>query len=623
MIAATTDVEGKLVTCLRSIFVLRYGLVIILFTVALAFTGCGKEQEARYDSPDITVEELRAHVQFLASEELNGRRTGTPGAVAASDYLVAQLKRSKIPPGNNGQYFQRFRFTADVRLAGKNTLSVRAGEESNALLLNEEFRPLGFSGSATVRGPLVFAGYGITSDSLGYDDYAGIDVSGKIVLVLRYGPEGDNPQGEFGEFISLRYKAENAREHGALGMIVIPGPAPYADDRLIPLEYDRHSEAGIPAVSAKREPFQTLFVSQRDSLREIQADLNLHKTGTGFAFNNVTAQLRTDLRYVRRHGRNVIGFVEGRHPEHRDEALVIGAHFDHLGVGGEGSLVPDTVVVHHGADDNASGTAALLELAEYFSMEGNRLRHSLIFAAFSGEELGLLGSSRYTEVPPFPLDRTLAMFNLDMIGRPQDSTLIIEGVGTSPVWDSLVTEANRVNRWTINPEGIQGYGASDHVPFYAEDIPVLFFYTGMHGDYHRPTDDWEKLNYSGFRDVVSYIAGLIRITDRLQITPPFAESGLNGSRRSRYRVVAGIVPEYATTIQGVRIAEVEEAGPAAQAGLQSGDIIRKFGDRDVNNVYDYTMTLQSFEPGAVVDMIVLRDGIRRRFSVVLERGNVE
>jgi len=473
------------------------------------------------------------------------------------------------------------------------------------------------SSSGGASGPLVFAGYGITADSLGYDDYAGLDVKNKIVLLLRYGPEGDNPQGEFGSYLSLRYKASNALRHGAVAMIVIPGPEPYPEDRLVRLQYDQAGDAGIPAVSAKRGLFESLFIQQADSLAEIQAQLNLHKVGGGILFRDVEARIHTDLMYVHKNGENVIGYLSGTAPGARDSAIVIGAHYDHLGMGGPGSLAPGTRAIHNGADDNASGTAALLELGRYFSGSHTPLRHTIIFAAFSGEEEGLLGSKQYVREPPFPLNRTIAMLNMDMIGRPRDSILIVGGTGTTPLWDSLLTAANRPYHWDLNTNR-EGYEPSDHLSFLVKDIPVLFFFTGIHRDYHRPSDDWDKLNYPEYTSVVRYIADVIRALDSLRVPLPFVPSERPVRRTVRYRVSLHIIPDYGANVRGLRISDVLPGGPAESAGLRDGDVIVQFGDREINNIYDYTYALQEFVPGAVADVIVVRNGNRQRFTVALE-----
>ncbi|MCF7804181.1 MAG: M20/M25/M40 family metallo-hydrolase [Candidatus Marinimicrobia bacterium] len=589
------------------------------FALVFILIGCTGEETPRVDSPAITGQELREHVRFLASDELKGRETGTPGANRASEYLVEQFKENKVQPGNAGDYYQRFGFIAGVELGQENAFTLYSRNKEQRLELNEDFRPLGFSTSGKVSGGLVFAGYGITAESLNYDDYARLNVDGKIVLVLRYGPEGDNPHGEFGEYLSLRYKAMNARDHGAAGIIIIPGPDPYPEDELVKLRYDQAADAGIQAVSAKREPFQPLFVAAGDSLKEIQADLNLHKTGGGFEFRNVSVRLHTDLKYVRKMGRNVIGFLEGTDPTLRHRSIVIGAHYDHLGMGGHGSLVPDTSAVHNGADDNASGTAGLLELAEYFAEAENRPEHSLVFAAFSGEEIGLLGSSKFVEEPPYALDSTLAMMNMDMIGRPKDSTLILGGTGTSPVWDSLLTGVNAYFGWNLTKSNVVGVGASDHTSFYGKNIPALFFFTGVHEDYHRPSDDWQRLNYPGYEEVVRFVAGVVDSLDTFRKPLEFVETGMERDRSTDFRVSLQIIPDYAANVHGLRISSVRDDGPAAEAGMQAGDVIVQFGSKKINNIYDYTFALQEFEAGTVVDIIALRNGGQRRFTVQLER----
>jgi len=605
---------------MKNILNRRLKLVIFLTALTGLFFAydCAEKGPPAYDSPAITVQELQQHVKFLASDELKGRRTGSPGANRAAEYIVRDFKENKILPGNKGDYYQHFDFIAGVEIGKNNSLKISSTKGIRELQPGKDFRPLGFSSSGKVSGQLVFAGYGITSDSLNYDDYANIDAKNKVVLLLRYGPEGDNPHGEFGHYLSLRYKASNAKSHGAAGLIIIPGPSPYPEDELIKLRYDQSADAGIPAVSAKRAPFEPLFVAARDSLGEIQADINLHKTGEGFSFPSTSVHMQTDVRYVHKLGRNAVGYIKGSDATLQSQHIVIGAHYDHLGLGGEGSLAPDTVAVHNGADDNASGTTALLEMAEYFSTDENRPAHSLIFVAFSGEENGLLGSSKYVEDPPFPLEQTIAMLNMDMIGRMKDSTLVVGGIGTSPTWDSLLTTVNNNFKLQLT-KNQEGYGPSDHASFYSNDLSVLFFFTGVHEDYHRPSDDWMTLRYADYRTVVQFITDLVDSLDTRKTRLEFTKAGGTESRAMQFRVSLQIIPDYASNIHGLRISGVKSGGPADNAGMKKGDIIVQFGDKEINNIYDYTYALQEFEPGAVVDIIAKRNGTQKRFTVKLER----
>lgn len=591
-----------------------------LFLLALLGVGivqCGEGISSRHVSHQITSEDLQHDVKFLASDELQGRRIGTPGANRAAAFIRQSFQDAKIPPGNLGRYYQTFDYIAGVELGPDNAFYMLANDSMGAYTVDQDFRPLGLSSSGEVKGVLAFAGYGISADSLGYDDYVGLDVRNKIVLLLSYGPEGNNPQGEFGRYLSLRYKASNAQAHGAKGMIVIPGPEPYPEDRLVRLQYDQAGDAGIPAISAKRGLFEPLFAQQADSLREIQAQLNLHKVGGGILFQGVAVTIHTDLHYIHKNGENIIGYIPGTDSVARNSAIILGAHYDHLGMGGAGSLAPGTNDVHNGADDNASGTAALLELGRYFSGPEHPLRHTILFLAFSGEEEGLLGSKHYVRDPPFPLDKTIAMLNMDMIGRPRDSTLFVGDTDTSPVWDSLLTAANRKYHWHLGESKV-GYESSDHVSFYAKDIPVLFFFTGVHGDYHRPSDDWEKLNYPEYASVVRYIADVILALDSLGSPPSFTPVRRPAREVLHYQVSLHIIPDYSSDVQGLRIQDVLPGGPAENAGLQDGDVIIQFGDRQINNIYDYTFTLQNFSPGAVVDIVVVRNGARKKFTVSLE-----
>lgn len=315
---------------------------------------------------------------------------------------------------------------------------------------------------------------------------------------------------------------------------------------------------------------------------------------------------------------NVVGIIPGSDPILKDEYIVIGAHFDHLGMGGAGSLTPDTVAVHHGADDNASGTAGLLEAAEYLSWNRDSLRRSVLIASFSGEELGLLGSNYLVNHPVVPLRSMKVMINMDMVGRMSESKLVVEGIGTSPGFDSLLNALNADSLFDLSLKP-DGYGPSDHASFYSKDIPVLFFFTNMHPDYHKPSDTWEKINYDGETQVINYVLDIVRELDRAPSAPAFvkvASSAGEGDRRPM-RVTMGVIPDYADDGGGLKISGVRPEGPAEKAGLLAGDVIVKFGEKTVANIYDYMYVLQEHGPGDVVNVDVKRGEKVLSFKVTL------
>jgi aminopeptidase YwaD len=304
---------------------------------------------------------------------------------------------------------------------------------------------------------------------------------------------------------------------------------------------------------------------------------------------------------------NVLGMIEGYDQSLKDEYLVIGAHFDHLGMGGQGSLTPDTVAVHHGADDNASGSAGLLEAAENLAAERKSLRRSILFIGFSGEEMGLLGSNYFVNHPTIPLTGIKTMINMDMIGRIKENKLVVEGVGTSPGFEEMVTKLNADSTFDLSlKEG--GYGPSDHSSFYGKDIPTLFFFTNLHEDYHKPSDTWDKINYEGETGVVRFVLKIARELDNAAEAPVFTKvtsSAPQGDARPM-RVRLGVIPDYAEDVAGLKINGTQPDSPAEKGGLLGGDIIVKFGDKTIANIYDFTYVLQEHKPGDVVSVDVLR-----------------
>lgn len=581
----------------------------LLFAAALAATMVGCSGAAyRIETPEVTPDELKEHVRYLASPGLEGRRVGTPGNEKAGRYVADRFREfGLLPAGDNGTFRQKFPFVSGAKPGPTNALSFDVEGRRLSLELERTFRTLAFSADTSVAAGLVFAGYGITDTSQGYDDYAGIDVRGKIVVVLRFTPKGDDPHSPFVTHSSLRAKTFRARDRGAAGLIFVSGPLDAEKPELLSFSFDQgFSSSGIAVATVSWATLDTLLASEGKSARTVQEGINSTQKPASFAMK-ATARMTTSIRKIMGESFNVAGILPGNDPVLRDEYIVIGAHFDHLGMGGPGSLAPDTVAVHHGADDNASGTAALLEAAEHLAFTRDSLRRSILFLGFSGEENGLLGSAYYVGHPTVPLSSMRTMINMDMVGKLRDGKLVVEGIGTSPGFDSLLNALNRDSSFnlTLKPDG---YGPSDHASFYGKDIPVLFFFTNMHNDYHKPSDTWEKLNYEGEAQVVRYVVGIVRELGRSEKAPSFtkvASSAPQGDRRPM-RVTMGVVPDYADEGGGLKINGVRPGGPAEKAGILAGDLIVKFGEKTVSNIYDYTYILQEHAPGDVVAVEVKR-----------------
>ena len=533
---------------------------------------------------------IQKDVKYLASDALEGRLTGSKGATEAAHYIAKEFSRLGLKPlilkanGTDNRYLQQFPYVAGVSL-GKNNSFVFGTEK---LTVGTDWLPLGFSSSANVAGGVVFAGYGITSSELSYNDYAAVNATGKTVIVLQGTPDGDNPHGRFAQFEGVRWKAVAARNAGAKALIVIARVANFKDDRLTRLTYDNSAgDAGLPVIVIAREAVDKLLQPSRLSLSQLEAS-PAGQTLTG------DLGLTTDVVRNDTPAYNVIGMIEGSDPILKKEVIIVGAHYDHLGRGGEGSgsLAPRGGDIHYGADDNASGTAGVLELARLFNAK--KPKHTIVFMAFGGEEEGLLGSNYYVNHPLLPLANTVAMINMDMIGRMKDGRLIVGGVGTAKEWRDLIAGEKQF-QLTLNEDG---FGPSDHSSFYGKQIPVLFFWTGTHNDYHKPSDTFDKINYADEARILEMVA---RIVDQLdnadkRLTYTTAKSDAQ-PRAGGFRVYLGTIPNYADTNDGLLLDGVRDDSPASKAGLKAGDRIVQIGDREIKNVYDYTYALGEMKAG--------------------------
>ena len=576
-----------------------------LLLITLFLVGCQGSEPAR----------LKAHVQYLASDQLEGRASGTPGAHAAALYIEQQFRKAGTLPIGTG-YLQSFSIVTDVVLEKENRVQVWLPDrkEPIAWQVGEDFIPLAFSADSTVEAPVVFAGYGLSGVSNTYDDYTGLSVKGKIVLVFRGTPEWMDPHSSYSAQASLRYKAAAAREAGAAAVIFVD-PEP-EHTNLAPLRPDNTgSDAGIVAIQASPGAAAHLLPQGMD-FRELVLSIQQTKKPVHLTLP-VRMRIRTDLKRIYSPTENVTGMIPGTDPKRKDQYIVIGAHYDHLGRGGGSNSRYEgkEPAIHHGADDNASGTAALIELARYFARHPQP--RSILLVAFAGEEMGLLGSGHWVKNPPVPLDSVVAMINLDMVGRLRENKLNVQGIGTSPIWEPLLDSlANRENFRLA--KGKDGYGPSDHASFYAKHIPVLFFFTGLHDDYHRPSDTWDKINYGGMARILKLVEDVVTAVALRQERPAFVQvqSGSPG-RAAAFRVYLGTIPDYSDNPRGLRITGVRKGSPAEKGGLRGEDIIVAFGGKQVKNIYDFTYALASFNPGDTVMVEVLRGDRKLTLQVVL------
>jgi hypothetical protein len=567
---------------------------------------------------EITAQEIQHHIEFLASDDLKGRLSGSKEIYIAAVYIKDEFESYHLKPLFKDSYFQEYNFISDVKLTDNNTLAFNINNKKEKLELYKDFIPTTFSGKNHIKAELVFAGYGISAPKLDYDDYANIDVKGKIVIVMRSTPEYDKPRSDFDKFSSLRFKANLAKEKGARGIIFVNGYLPKdSADNLVKFKYDRAAgEKEFPVVQVKRSFIDQLFKAQNLDFAEYQVKMKESKKPASFIIKNADIDIATEVEELNSVDRNVAGYLEGTDPILKNEYIVIGAHYDHLGMGIEGSLYKGTEPkIHHGADDNASGTAGVMELAEKFASFNKDLKRSMIFITFSGEELGLIGSNYFVNNLPIPADKIDAMINLDMVGRLRDDALTVYGTGTSTKWKEILNEENRYNfKLAFNDEG---FGPSDQSSFYGKGIPVLFFFTGVHEDYHRPTDEAKLINSMGEDTVLHYVFDVAGIIDSMKGKPDYIKIASKGTSGD-WKVYAGTVPDMSNTSEGFRLSGVSPGGPAEMAGLKGGDIMLKFGDKEINNIYDYMYALQDHVPGDVVTVVVKRG--EQKLSLTLTLG---
>ena len=582
----------------------------------------------------------RAHVEFLASDALEGREAGSPGERRAADYITAELVRigARPLPGRQDMLMP-FDFTAGSRDGGSRvTIS---GDTERVFGERTEVQALSFSDDAEVTGPVVFAGYGLVvpeSQNIGYDSYTSLDVKDKIVVVLRYFPEDadQKTRAVLARYSALRYKAMAARQRGARALLVVTGPRSPNAGELVPMSFDTAiAGSGIPAASISGVVADALFASAKvgpprdpagqaqpggsirgSVLRDVQQELdsgNPHVAG--FEFPGVRITLKTAVARERQTARSVLAYLPATQSVDAVEKpwVVIGAHYDHLGRGGKGNSLAsreEAKEIHHGADDNASGTAAVLAIADTLSRQPRR-RHVLV-ALWSAEEIGLVGSNAFIAAPPIPLGQIAAYLNFDMVGRMQDNKLIVQATGTSPAWGRVLERANVAAGFDLVVQA-DPYQPTDVATFNQAGIASLAFFTGSHADYHKPSDIAGKINFEDLDRVVSMAASVARSIADADQAPQFTKVDQPVSRGSvaGLRVTTGTIPDYATEVKGLLLGGVTGGGPAERAGLTKGDIIVEIAGQTIANIYDYTYALELLRVNQPVPVVYLRNGERR------------
>lgn len=557
-----------------------------------------------------TSEAAFGHIEFLASEQLKGRKPGTPEAFVAADYIRSEFLSAGAKLIME-EGFQRFDVITGISLGNENTLQI----EKQPFIAGSDFTPLPFSMNGNLEATAVFVGYGmeISNDSVNWNDFQDVDLKGKWAVILRGEPKSENGiplvAGNFDE----RFKVMIAQDHGAAGVIFVTGTQMDGEDNLLRLTYDKSpATAGIPVIQITRAVFDSQLTSPGREISSLEQEISGNRLPLNFEISvNINAQV--DLVKDQATAYNVLAMIEGKDPLLKEQFVIIGAHYDHLGMGGygSGSRVPDTIAVHYGADDNASGVAGMIEMAKYFSKAGNQPSRSLLFIAFDAEEMGLIGSRYIVNESPVDLAKVTAMINFDMIGRLKETnTISIGGTGTSLETEQILNRLAEKSPIKLTYSA-EGFGPSDHAAFYGKNIPVFFISTGVHGDYHTPRDNAAGINSEGMVKVLDFSAGLIaELANRTEMLT-FQEAGPSsrGDHRYSFKVTLGIMPDMTSSgNEGLKVEAVRPGAPAASGGMLKGDIITAIDGNPVGNIYDYMGRLKNLEAGQVITVDVQREG---------------
>ena len=651
--------------------------------------AAGVSRAADAENAASSEKRLADALRFLSDDELEGRGVGTAGIDKAADYIAEQFTALGLDTKRyNGSPFQTFKMNVGVSLGEGNqlTLARPAGDSGAPIELKsgQDFTPLSLGGSGKLDLPLVFVGYGITGKDEGYDDYAGIDVEGKAVVLLRHEPQQKNPHSAFNgtkdsPLAPLWRKVSNAYEHGAAAVVFCTDEVEIqkgiaqrrkllgeaveelakAHDEFQKVEQPSIAQANdyqgrVDELSAKVASQSKKFAEALDPLMRFQVPgggegsrIPVVHCRRAAIDRLLKAALDTDLSTLEReidagpapHSRaiagwrltgdvnvsrrdaevkNVVAVLEGEGPQ-ADETIVIGAHYDHLGRGGDGSFAFGQKEIHNGADDNGSGTAALIEVARRLATREKKLPRRVVFIAFTGEERGLIGSARYCREPLFPLEKTVAMLNMDMVGRLKDDKLIIQGIDTATEFEDIIDRLNEGFAFVLSQKG-GGTGPSDHSSFYSHKIPVMHFFTGLHSDYHRPSDDFDKINVPGMRRVAEMVADTALAVAEADARPTYVEKQSeprSGEGPAGDRPYFGSIPDFGQDRPGYAIGGATKDSPAEKGGLKAGDNIIKFGDSKIGSLEDFDSALRKYKGGDKVVVIVDRDGQEVHLEVTL------
>jgi len=585
----------------------------LLLAFALHAPASGPDDAQRY------LNDIKA----LTTPSMEGRGDGTKGLTRAARLIEERFKNLGLEPAGTHSYFQPFTLITGAKLKSNNHL--QAG--STEFKLNQDYVPFSFSTSGTASAAVVFAGYGATAGEFAYDDYDGVDVKDKIVLLLRYEPPGfaaKSGNNGLTQHAQLINKAINARNHGARAVVLINGKLGGGEEDLLTRfgSVSGPVDSGVILVQVKNAVAEKWFQAAGKSLAQVQEQINGSTKPASFAFpDSLHVTVDVSVESTQATVNNVLAYLPGQ----TDEYVIVGAHYDHLGRGNFDSLAPSQIgQLHPGADDNASGTAGVLELARRFAPMQGKLHRGILFASFAGEELGLLGSAEWVKEPTRPIGKAVAMLNMDMIGRIKDEKVYIGGVGTGSTFQRVLEEAQKQTKSAFKIEySPGGYSSSDHMSFVTKKIPALFFFSGLHSDYHKPSDTWEKINPE---DAVRLLDLVEKVSEQLASAPERPEfitvvenKSASTSGGGGYGPYFGSIPDFGQIENGVKFSDVRPGSPAAKAGLKAGDVLVQFGDKPIKNLYDFTDALRRSKVGDVVEVKVLRGTEAITVKVKLEQ----
>ena len=597
-------------------------VAVFLFVLASTFATASSPPAVASADPHRYLDDIKA----LTTPVMEGRGNGSKGLTRARHLIEKRYKSLGLDPaGANGSYLQPFTLITGAQLKGKNEFAVVTGGKKRELRAKQDFVPFSFSSSGSAQGAIVFAGYGATAEEFQYDDYAGIDVKGKVVVVLRYEPpsfavkEGNHGMTRHSQLIT---KAIDARNHGAKALVLVNGKLGEGEEDLLTRfgSVSGPEDIGIIFAQVKNDVAEEWLKAAGKSVAEVQKQIDVSSKPASFEVGgNQTAAITVSIKTTRATVDNVLAYLPGK----TDEYVIIGAHYDHLGRGNFDSLAPSQIgQIHPGADDNGSGTAGVLELARIMAPLKGQLERGILFESFAGEELGLLGSAAWVKEPTRPLDKAVAMLNMDMIGRIKNEKVYIGGIGTGSTLKAVVEQAAANSGFKIEYSP-GGYSSSDHTSFVAKKIPVLFFFSGLHADYHKPSDTWDKIDSEPAARLLGVVASTAELLADAAGRPAFQvvaeDKPAGGSGSGGYGPYFGSIPDFGQVENGVKFSDVRPASPAAKAGLKAGDIMVEFAGKPIKNLYDFTDALRRSKIGEVVEVKVLRDGQPVTASVKLEQ----